>query len=69
MPAPPPAIVQAIAASLRRELGVCIFGFDLITDRETGQHAVVDVNYFPGYKGFPQFHARMLELIEKMLVV
>ena len=50
-----------------------LFGYDVITRKETGHHAVIDVNYFPskvvtwfkllGYRGFPDFDKILLEFL------
>ncbi|GBF98687.1 hypothetical protein Rsub_11401 [Raphidocelis subcapitata] len=51
-PLPRPAL-EAVAAHLRRALGLTLFGFDVVVCSDTGDWLVVDVNYFPNYKGGP----------------
>ena len=34
--------------ALRQALGVSLFGIDIIINNQTGQHAVIDINAFPG---------------------
>ena len=49
--------VHAMAAWLRRETGLSLFGFDVLVEAHTGAHLVVDLNYFPsatGVDGAPQ---------------
>lgn len=55
-PLPPRELVSAIAARLRRKLGLQLFNFDLI--RESGpdeQYCIVDINYFPGFAKMPGY--------------
>jgi len=59
----PPAIgvpsqtIKAMAEHIRKDLGLSLFGFDVITNSATHKHACIDVNYFPGYVGVPDvFH-------------
>ncbi|KAL9643476.1 hypothetical protein ABK040_010090 [Willaertia magna] len=44
---------KIISHQLRKSLGVSLFGFDLLRDasRKEDHYYVVDVNYFPSYKG------------------
>ena len=46
-----------MAAWLRHETGLSLFGFDVLVEAHTGAHLVVDLNYFPsatGVDGAPQ---------------
>jgi Inositol 1,3,4-trisphosphate 5/6-kinase ATP-grasp domain len=40
-----------MAAFIRTQLGLSLFGFDVITNVSTGKHGCIDVNYFPGMSG------------------
>ena len=54
MPGRPVAVdpeVRAVALRVGRALGLELFGLDVI--ESPGGPVVVDVNYFPGYKGVP----------------
>ena len=43
-----------------------MFGYDVITSASTGQHGIVDINFFPGYRGTPEFPRVFLEhLLER----
>ena len=33
-----------------------LFGFDVLHEKATDTYFIVDVNIFPGYKGFGDFH-------------
>ncbi|ELR20231.1 Rasrelated GTP-binding kinase [Acanthamoeba castellanii str. Neff] len=52
---PPLDTVKHVAGALSATLGLSLLGFDMVTNTKTGQHAVIDVNYFPGYSGTPNF--------------
>ncbi|KAK7904888.1 hypothetical protein WMY93_017495 [Mugilogobius chulae] len=48
-------------------LGVSLFGIDVIINNQTGQHAVIDINAFPGYEGVPEFFNDLLNHISSVL--
>lgn len=53
----PANVIKAMAEHIRKQLGLSLFGFDVITNSATHKHACIDVNYFPGYVGVPDvFH-------------
>lgn len=52
-----PGRVRLLATALGQRLGCSLFGFDVLHNAATGTYYVVDVNIFPGYKGFHNFHA------------
>jgi glutathione synthase/RimK-type ligase-like ATP-grasp enzyme len=56
--------VERLCKCLSRELGLTLFGVDLIQDSE-GQLYSIDVNYFPGYDGVASFHDRLAEHIKQ----
>lgn len=41
-------VIQKISRRLRQALGISLFGIDIIINNQTGQHAVIDINAFPG---------------------
>lgn len=45
-------VIRELSRSLRQTLGVSLFGIDVIINNQTGQHAVIDINAFPGTCGF-----------------
>eukprot|EP01133_Synstelium_polycarpum_P014995 gene14995-17731_t len=51
----------AISKQIQKDLGLTLFGFDIITDVETKKHAIVDLNYFPSYVGIPDFFSILLD--------
>ncbi|KAL3152451.1 hypothetical protein ABBQ32_001496 [Trebouxia sp. C0010 RCD-2024] len=57
-------VVQAITKELRKILGLTLFGYDTVVQEGTGVHFIIDVNYFPSYKEFPDA-ARVLSSVLK----
>ena len=44
-----------------------LVGIDIIIDRNTGDYAVIDVNYFPGYEGITDFSKDLFRLCQHLL--
>uniref|UniRef100_A0A3Q2X5N1 Inositol-tetrakisphosphate 1-kinase n=1 Tax=Haplochromis burtoni TaxID=8153 RepID=A0A3Q2X5N1_HAPBU len=60
-------VIRELSRSLREALGVSLFGIDVIINNQTGQHAVIDINAFPGYEGVPEFFNDLLNHISSVL--
>lgn len=45
---PSDEVIRQLSRALRQALGVSLFGIDIIINNQTGQHAVIDINAFPG---------------------
>uniref|UniRef100_A0A8B9LVY2 Inositol-tetrakisphosphate 1-kinase n=1 Tax=Astyanax mexicanus TaxID=7994 RepID=A0A8B9LVY2_ASTMX len=60
-------VIRELSRSLRQALGVSLFGIDVIINNQTGQHAVIDINAFPGYEGVPEFFSDLLNHITSVL--
>ncbi|XP_029316149.1 inositol-tetrakisphosphate 1-kinase [Cottoperca gobio] len=60
-------VIRELSRSLRQALGVSLFGIDVIINNQTGQHAVIDINAFPGYEGVPEFFNYLLNHITSVL--
>ncbi|XP_041942057.1 inositol-tetrakisphosphate 1-kinase [Alosa sapidissima] len=60
-------VIRALCRALRESLGVSLFGIDVIINNQTGQHAVIDINAFPGYEGVPEFFSDLLNHITSVL--
>ncbi|KAG7461220.1 hypothetical protein MATL_G00207760 [Megalops atlanticus] len=60
-------VIRELSRSLRQALGVSLFGIDVIISNQTGQHAVIDINAFPGYEGVPGFFTDLLNHITSLL--
>ncbi|KAJ8409072.1 hypothetical protein AAFF_G00240930 [Aldrovandia affinis] len=60
-------VIRELSRALRQALGVSLFGIDVIISNQTGQHAVIDINAFPGYEGVPEFFTDLLNHITSVL--
>ncbi|KAM9294320.1 LOW QUALITY PROTEIN: inositol-tetrakisphosphate 1-kinase-like [Gastrophryne carolinensis] len=60
-------VIRAVSKALRKALGISLFGIDIIINNKTGQHAVIDINAFPGYEGVPEFFGDLLNHITTLL--
>ncbi|XP_069550482.1 inositol-tetrakisphosphate 1-kinase-like isoform X1 [Brachyistius frenatus] len=70
MPCLPPPSSEAVAAlvrELRVQLGMALFGVDVIINIQTHTLTVIDINIFPGYEGVPQFFSSLLSHIKSLL--
>eukprot|EP01059_Diplonema_ambulator_P035577 TRINITY_DN841_c0_g5_i1.p1 TRINITY_DN841_c0_g5~~TRINITY_DN841_c0_g5_i1.p1 ORF type:complete len:726 (+),score=249.28 TRINITY_DN841_c0_g5_i1:38-2179(+) len=47
--------VKLMQEAIQSEWGIDLFGFDVLVDKNTKKHYVVDVNVLPGYKGVDKF--------------
>ncbi|KXJ24802.1 Inositol-tetrakisphosphate 1-kinase [Exaiptasia diaphana] len=60
-------VVNKLVKKLREKLGLSMFGIDIVIEKGTANHVVIDINYFPGYEGAPSFPADMLNYIHCIL--
>eukprot|EP00887_Chlorella_sp_A99_P007410 scaffold2.g7410.t1 len=51
--------VRVVAGVLHDELGLTLFGFDLVVDPAAGELVIIDLNYFPSFKGAPEAPAAL----------
>lgn len=56
-------IITEIIRSIGTPLNLNLFGVDVIYDTNRKKFQIIDVNYFPGFKGVPQVHSWLLDLI------
>ncbi|XP_036094210.1 inositol-tetrakisphosphate 1-kinase isoform X5 [Rousettus aegyptiacus] len=64
---PSDEVIRGLSQALRQALGVSLFGIDIIINNQTGQHAVIDINAFPGYEGVSEFFTDLLNHIATVL--
>ncbi|XP_048393527.1 inositol-tetrakisphosphate 1-kinase isoform X1 [Stegostoma tigrinum] len=64
---PSDEVIRKISRTLREALGISLFGIDVIINNQTGQHAVIDINAFPGYEGVPEFFTELINHIQVVL--
>jgi inositol-1,3,4-trisphosphate 5/6-kinase/inositol-tetrakisphosphate 1-kinase len=71
---PPEWVTSSLAATLRRELGMQLFNFDLLVPEQQAEQQqgqgdapplcyVVDINYFPGVDKIVDFEMRFVKLL------
>ncbi|DAZ97386.1 TPA: hypothetical protein N0F65_003409 [Lagenidium giganteum] len=59
------AAVRRIGEMIRAQLGLSLFGFDVIMADATGELFVIDVNYFPSYKELDEFDSILRQHIRR----
>ncbi|MCI4385588.1 hypothetical protein PGIGA_G00052360 [Pangasianodon gigas] len=67
VPAPSDDAMVAMVKELRAELGMALFGVDVIMNIDTHTLTIIDINIFPGYEGVPKFFSSLLSHIEYLL--
>lgn len=60
---PDPIILGKIACTLREAFKMDLLGVDVVIENFTGKYAIIDVNAYPGYDGFPNFYHALLQCI------
>ena len=60
-------VVRTAAQRIEKAMGLSIYGFDVLVQRDTGDYVVVDVNVFPGFKEYSELGECMEALIEKKI--
>lgn len=61
-------IFETIVKSIKEIFGLILVGVDVVIENHTGRYAIIDVNVFPGYDGYPNFFEHLIESIRKLLV-
>lgn len=61
---PEPERLTEIVYTIRKALGMSLLGIDVVIENNTGRYAVIDINAYPGYDGFPNFFDALMLLIE-----
>lgn len=54
-----PEFFNRMAEVLRRQLGLTLFGFDVVFDYSAGEAVVLDVNFFPSFRGIEEAPAAL----------
>ncbi|XP_073980325.1 inositol-tetrakisphosphate 1-kinase-like isoform X2 [Rhodnius prolixus] len=62
-----PDLLRQIVSIIRAELGMSLLGVDVVTENTTGRHAVIDINPYPGYDGYPNFFESLVRCIERSI--
>ncbi|XP_030632569.1 inositol-tetrakisphosphate 1-kinase-like [Chanos chanos] len=67
VPLPSDDVMVALVRELRAELGMALFGVDVIVNIQTHTLTIIDINIFPGYEGVTQFFGSLLRHIQSVL--
>jgi len=59
--------VNTIVQIVQNLFELNLVGIDIIIDKNTGDYAVIDVNYFPGYEGVTDFSKQLFHLCQHLL--
>lgn len=62
-----PEKIEAIIRVLRKQLQLVLFGVDIVIDNVTGNYAIIDINVYPGYEGYPNFFDHLVSTISDMI--
>lgn len=60
-------LVNEIVQTVQSLFQLNLVGVDVIIDKNTGDYAVIDVNYFPGYEGITDFSTQLFDLCQHLL--
>ncbi|XP_011309241.1 inositol-tetrakisphosphate 1-kinase [Fopius arisanus] len=60
-------IFKKIVSKATKLFGLVLVGVDVVIENHTGRYAIIDVNAFPGYDGYPHFFMDLVETIKLRL--
>ncbi|XP_078349597.1 inositol-tetrakisphosphate 1-kinase-like isoform X2 [Oculina patagonica] len=60
-------LVLKLVRKLQPKLNLTMFGIDIVVEKGTGHHVVIDINYFPGYEGAPTFPVDFAKYVHDLL--
>lgn len=61
-------IFETIVKSVQKIFGLVLVGIDVVIENHTEKYAIIDVNVFPGYDGYPNFFEHLTDSIKKLLM-
>ncbi|CAB3382726.1 Hypothetical predicted protein [Cloeon dipterum] len=56
-----------IAHILNKALGMALLGIDVVIENGTNRYAIIDINAYPGYDGYPNFFNSLLSCIQNTI--
>ncbi|EZA62042.1 Inositol-tetrakisphosphate 1-kinase [Ooceraea biroi] len=59
---------EMIVKNIQGIFGLVLVGIDVVIENHTGKYAIIDVNVFPGYDGYPNFFEHLIDSIRKLLL-
>jgi inositol-1,3,4-trisphosphate 5/6-kinase/inositol-tetrakisphosphate 1-kinase len=60
-------IFEKIVKKVEQIFGLFLVGVDVVIENNTEKYAIIDVNVFPGYDGYPNFFNHLVYAIKKLL--
>ncbi|CAH1263426.1 ITPK1 [Branchiostoma lanceolatum] len=58
---------EHVLTKLRQQLGITLFGVDIIVENRTSRHAIIDINAFPSYDGVPDPFSVVADHLQSLL--
>uniref|UniRef100_A0A2K5Q5C9 Uncharacterized protein n=1 Tax=Cebus imitator TaxID=2715852 RepID=A0A2K5Q5C9_CEBIM len=62
-------VIWELSRALQQALGVWLFSIDIVTNNQMGQHAIIDMNTFPGYEDMSEYFTDFQNHIAEVLQV
>ncbi|KAJ8686198.1 hypothetical protein QAD02_021992, partial [Eretmocerus hayati] len=60
-------IFVEIVKRVKKIFNLVLVGVDVVIDNRNGKYAVIDINAFPGYDGYPDFFKHLIVTVKKQL--
>ncbi|XP_014218193.1 inositol-tetrakisphosphate 1-kinase-like [Copidosoma floridanum] len=60
-------VFEKIVKKIENIFELLLVGVDVVIENHTGKYAIIDVNAFPGYDGYPNFFCDLIGSIKKVL--
>ncbi|XP_015587062.1 inositol-tetrakisphosphate 1-kinase isoform X2 [Cephus cinctus] len=58
---------EKIVKRITKIFGLVLVGVDVVIENHTERYAIIDINAFPGYDGYPHFFDHLVNTIEKLM--
>ncbi|XP_044006485.1 inositol-tetrakisphosphate 1-kinase-like isoform X2 [Aphidius gifuensis] len=60
-------VLQSIVSDITKIFNLILIGVDVVVENHTGKYAIIDVNAFPGYDGYPNFFPQLVDTVKLLL--
>ncbi|KAK0163044.1 hypothetical protein PV327_006755 [Microctonus hyperodae] len=60
-------IFQHIVDNIAKIFSLVLVGVDVVIENHTGKYAIIDVNFFPGYDGYPHFFTHFVDTVKQII--
>ena len=60
-------IFEKIVKKIVKIFGLLLVGVDVVIENHTEKYAIIDVNVFPGYDGYPNFFNHLVSSMKRLL--